>query len=279
MNLPLQPIREYGWQETNPPLLQGDIASLFSSFRRHVEEADNREKVLELIGTLEKITAIDPLNYEALWQLGRYYCLMADAYSTGVEEKCEFYEKGRKACERALYGNPEFKKLIDKENDPFDSCRVLGDGDIEAMYYWYNSMGGQFKFCLNGLQKLMVIGKAMGCRKILDRMMQIDPEWGGGHPYFAYGLYYANLPKLLGRDLERSEEYFEKAITAGPNWMYIRYSRARYLYTLTKNKEAFRKDLEWVISQDPHKADSPYPWNVHFQRSARHMLAHMDDYF
>ena len=36
-------------------------------------------------------------------------------------------------------------------------------------------------------------------------------------------------------------------------------------------------DLEWVIAQDPHKRDSPYPANVHFQRDAKAMLAHADE--
>jgi len=37
--------------------------------------------------------------------------------------------------------------------------------------------------------------------------------------------------------------------------------------------------LEWVIAQDPRKADSPYPVNVDMQKKARDMLANIDDYF
>ena len=53
----------------------------------------------------------------------------------------------------------------------------------------------------------------------------------------------------------------------------------KILYTKTRDKEAFKSDLEWVTAQDPHKADSPYPANAYFQREARELLAHIDDYF
>ncbi len=41
----------------------------------------------------------------------------------------------------------------------------------------------------------------------------------------------------------------------------------------------FKKDPEWVIEQDLHKTDSPYPANVEMQRNAREMLENIDDYF
>lgn len=271
--------REYGWEKTGPPAQKVDLRPLFAKFHRQLANADDRAKVLGLIGTLEEITGIDPMNYEALWQLGRYYLLMADAYAEGSEEKKKSYTKGRLACERALYRNPGFRKLIDAGKDPFEACKALGAGEIEAMYYWYNNMGGEFTFCMNGIQKLMSLGRARGCRNLLALMIKADPEWGGGHPYCAWATYYASIPKLFGRDLKKSGEYFDRAVKAGPNWLYIKYCRARYLHTRTKNREGFKKDLEWVISRDPRRADSPYPWNVHFQRHARQMLAHIDDYF
>jgi hypothetical protein len=270
---------EYGWEKIGKPAPGGDISPLVAVFHRQQASADDRRKVLELIGTLEKIVEIEPMNYAALWQIGRYYSLMADAYSTDSAEKKDYYRKARMACERAVYSNPGFKKLIDAGETPFDACCALNAGQIEAMYYWYAATVADWKNGQNFLQKIVNFNTVKGCRKIMERMVKINPEWGGGHPYFAYALYYAGLPKYLGRDLKKSDDYFNRALKAGPNWLYIRYFRARYFQTAKNDKEAFKKDLEWVISRDPHKADSPYPWNVHFQRSARQMLAHTEDYF
>ncbi len=68
-------------------------------------------------------------------------------------------------------------------------------------------------------------------------------------------------------------------ITAGENWIYTRWARATYLHTKTGNKKAFIKDLNWVLNMDPHKADSPYPATVYFQRDAKEMIENIDDYF
>jgi hypothetical protein len=45
-----------------------------------------------------------------------------------------------------------------------------------------------------------------------------------------------------------------------------------FLHAKTRDREAFRKDLEWVLAQDPHKALTPYPWSVYYQREAKIML-------
>ena len=109
--------------------------------------------------------------------------------------------------------------------------------------------------------------------------MEIDPTWEGGHPYLNMAMRYAILPSLLGGDMNKAEEFFEKALEAGPNWLYTRLGRALLLHTKKKDREAFTNDLEWVIAQDPHKADSPYPADVDMQKRAREMLANIDDYF
>jgi hypothetical protein len=83
----------------------------------------------------------------------------------------------------------------------------------------------------------------------------------------------------VGGDLEKAEELFDKAVEAGPNWLYIKFARAKYLHTKRQDKEAFTKDLEWVIAQDPHEADSPYPANIWMQAQAREMLEDIDHYF
>ena len=72
--------------------------------------------------------------------------------------------------------------------------------------------------------------------------------------------------------MKKSSEYYNKADEVGAEWLYVRFFRAKFLHAKTGDREAFRKDLEWVLAQDPHKALSPYPWNVYFQREAKKML-------
>jgi tetratricopeptide (TPR) repeat protein len=257
-----------------------DVSSLIDLANRQIEGAEDKTKLEELIRTYEKVLSIDPKNYEALWQLGRYSGLMALAYSDDVETKKRHYNKMIGYCERGMRTNPEFDELMKNGEKVYDACRVLTKNEIGALFYWYAGNIGIANYCMPKIKMLWYMARNLrGNKKVMNRMMEIDAEWGGGHPYFTWAAYYSVMPKILGGDMEKAKWYFDKAVEAGPNWLYIRHSRASYYHAKRKNKKAFIEDLEWVVAQDATKADSPYPADVHFQKTAREMLENMDDYF
>ena len=63
------------------------------------------------------------------------------------------------------------------------------------------------------------------------------------------------------------------AVEICPDFLVNRWGRAKYLYQLIGNDEGFTTDLQWVISQDPHKGGNPSRWNVYFQEDAKKILA------
>ncbi|MCK7510979.1 MAG: TRAP transporter TatT component family protein [Desulfobacterales bacterium] len=69
--------------------------------------------------------------------------------------------------------------------------------------------------------------------------------------------------------MKKSSEYYSKAVEVGTEYLYARFFRAKFLHAKTGDREAFRKDLEWVLAQDPHKALTPYPWSVYYQRKRK----------
>lgn len=262
-----------GWKGIKNLDRKGDVSGLIGQANRQIAEADTKEKLVDLIRTYEQVLEIEPANYEALWSLGRYYYLMGYGYSDSVDLKKEYYIKAWQMCERGMYTNSGFKKLVDEGATIWDASSALTIREIESMYYWYATKGAYFVECMNFVEKILNIRNAGGGKKMIDRMMAIDPAWGGGHPYTALAMHYAALPSFMGGDLKKASEYFDKADVAGAGWLYVRFSRANLLHRKTKDQAAFRKDLEWVLAQDPHKALSPYPWNVVFQREAKKMLA------
>lgn len=119
----------------------------------------------------------------------------------------------------------------------------------------------------------------MRVKKILPVMMDIDPNWYGGTPYFSYATFYAVAPGFAGGDMEKAAEYFDKAYKIGVNKLNYRTAKARYYYSKMGDREGFQKDLEWILKQDPHKAGDAYPWAVYHQNDARRLLKNIDDYF
>jgi tetratricopeptide (TPR) repeat protein len=261
-----------GWKGIKDTARKGDVSGLIAQANRQIADADSKEKLADLIRTYEQVLEIEPANYEALWSLGRYYMLMGGAYSDSLEIKKEYYIKAMQICERGMYTNSGFKKLVDEGVPVWDASSVLTIREIEAMDYWYSALGWYFSDCMNPVERILNARLAVRNKKMLDRMMAIDPAWGGGHPYCLMAGYYAVVPSFMGGDLKKSSEYFNKADGAGAGWLYVRFARAKFLHAKTGDREAFRKDLEWVLAQDPHLALSPYPWNVYFQREAKKML-------
>jgi len=270
---------EKGWDQIEKPQKKGEVDELMAKSKEQIGRADNKEKVMELIDTYETILEIDPVHYEALWSLGRYYNLMGYAYSNDEKEKEVSYMNAIKFCEQAMYTNPEFKSLVDKGEIVWNACSVLSKNEMAAMWYWYTGVGTYWKECLGILGKLLNLHWAKRLDKVTTIMLKTDPAWGGGLPYFGRAMYYIILPGFLGGDMKKAEVLLDKAFEAGPNWLYTRWGRAKYFHTKNKDKGAFKKDLEWLIAQDPFKADSPYPWNVYYQMDAKDMLAHIEDKF
>ncbi len=270
---------EPGWTMIEKPSMKGDVKALLAKANVQISRADTREKMADIITTYETIVKIDPMNYEALWGLGRYYHLTALWHSQDRAEKEQLTRKGIKACEMAMYSNDSFRKEIESGRTAFEAYTRLSKREFNALYYWYINMGVLYKDCHSIFSQAVNYSLASKLKPILQFMVELDPLSGGGHAYWSLALYYIRLPKIMGGDLKKGDELFSKCIEIGPRWLDKRWGRAKYLYTKTGNREAFKKDLEWVVAQDPHRADSPYPANVLFQRDAREMLKHIDEYF
>ncbi len=255
-----------------------DIEKILAIADKKIEKADTPEKIQDLIDTYKEVLKIDPENYKALWSLGRYYVVI----TFDIDDKVLLRKYCLAAihyCERTIYSNPVFRSTSMNGKQFWEVIDVLTQREMPPLYYWYAATGIIFKECLNMMEKLRRLNWGIRLKKVMTRMMELDPEWAGGHPYLAMAIYYSNIPGFMGGGLKKAEKYFHKTVEAGPNWIYTKWARANYFHTRMKDKQSFIEDMEWVIAQDPHKADSPYPANVYFQNSAREMLANLDTFF
>ncbi|TSA44472.1 MAG: hypothetical protein D4R56_07095 [Deltaproteobacteria bacterium] len=261
-----------GWKGIKDADRKGDVSGLIAQANRQITDADSKEKLTVLIRTYEQVLEIEPANYEALWNLGRYYQLMGVAYADNVEIKKEYYIKAMQMGERGMYTNSGFKKLVDEGAPVWDAASVLTISEITAMLYRYSALALYYAECMNSVERILNVRSIGKNQKILDRMMAIDPAYAGGHPYMLMANYYAVVPSIMGGNLLTASDYFNKADEVGAGWLHVRFNRAKFLHAKSGDREAFRKDLEWVLAQDPHLAMNLYPHNVYLQREAKKML-------
>lgn len=256
------------------------VRALQEKAERMMEEADCAEKVNMVIAVFQEVLELEPDNYESLWRLGALHLMMAGSYLTRKDAKVAGFSRALDFCERAMRTVPAFNEMRQNGTEVWDAVGVLTADQLGGMWYWTSSYGQLWAESFGPLGKLLTVyGRSRRLKKVMDRMLELDPDWHGGHPCFLAAHYYESMPRLLGGDMEQSRELYDRAVAAGPNWLYIKYYRALYHHTRTGDKKAFKDDLEWVLSQDPKKADSPYAANIYFQQSGRKMLANIENYF
>ena len=265
-----------GWDHFQNKPKKGNLSFLLTKAKKQELKANTKKKFFELIKTYERIIKIDPQNKRILLNLGAYYFLAGYGYSTEKNDKEKYYHQSLFYFEKVMYLNPAFKLLIDTDNDVWEACRVLTKNELEAMLGWYFSSYAYLGECLSAPGKIFNLNWVTKEDKIITKIMELDPGWGDGIVFYALACRYASLPKILGGDLKKAEEYFVKAIKLGPKMLNFRRTRAKYLYLKTKNKKAFLKDLKWVVAQNPYKAGLTYPFNAFIQRDAQQMLENID---
>lgn len=264
---------EPGWTTTEIKESNVETEQLLAESHALENNAASAEEVELLIETFKDVVKADPQNYYALWKIGNYHILMGAAYAEKKKDKKYHYKEAIKYCEKAMATNTTFKTEVLNGKDITEAIDKLTIEQIDAMGYWYTARFYYFSECLAPLGRVMNTRIVIDNNKMIERIDEIDRKWAGGGNYFSRGLYYIAIPEKFGGSKERADQEFSEAVQIGPNYLVNRWGRAKYLYQLIGDQENFITDLEWVVSQDPHEADNPYPWNVYFQEDAKQMLA------
>jgi tetratricopeptide (TPR) repeat protein len=268
-----------GWKNTDVSTKKGDASMLLKKALELENNASSGIQVQALIDALKQVVDADPENYDALWRIGNYNILMGAAYCEKAKDRKYHYLQAIQYCEKAMYLNSSFKRQVDSNVDVWDAVSQLDANYVDAMGYWYMARFYYFKECLGRFGRLFNIKLVSKNNLVIARIDSLKPDWAGGGNYFSRAIYLIAVPEKFGGSKIKAAEEFDLAIKAGPEFLVNRWGRAKYLYSLTGNKDGYVDDLKWVIAQDPHKSGNTYPWNVYFQNQAKLMLSEADIIF
>lgn len=243
------------------------------------ENADDGERLRQAIREYEAAlpSASDP--GAVLARLSEAHILHGAAYADGKRAKAHAYTTGIRYAERAMALNPAFLSRVEAGDSLGEASAELTRAEIRPMLFWVTGVSYYYKECLGGLGHLLQFRWMLRTRQVMERMMALDPTYEHGAVPFSLAIYFIGLPPSAGRDLARSAELFAAAIADAPTSLLAPWGRAKYLHVKTGDRAAFRQDLEWVLAQDPARAESPLRWNVYFQRDARDLLDRMGSLF
>ena len=262
------------------PSKKGDANALLAKAKEQTQTAHTREQVLALIETYASVLEVDPENLQALSNLAQYHILLGTGYSEDIPQKKQHFRQAIIYSERIMCRNSGFKAQINAGRSLWEASETLTKNEADGMGCWTTAVFYYFKECIPDVFKIFNIQWIKRNKTLMDRIEAVDPNWNGGANYFNLGIYYLALPKNLGGDLKKSAQYLHKAESANPNKLLIPWGRAKYYHYTQKNRQGFKKDLQWVLAQDPHRpTGDPYPWKVYFQAQARDLLASIEDLF
>ncbi len=267
--------RVVGW-EREIVKAEGDAAQIIEEANTYWSKRDERSGLEKAIELYEQAAQIDQQNLELLITLARANYFLADAY---LEEERELqivtYDKGLTYAERGMALDPEFKQLVENGEKAEDAVRVLEQQYVGAIY-WASANLGKW-----GLKKGLVTilaNKDRG-KKLMERCIELDESYFYGGPHRWFGGYYAKLPSIAGRDLNKSKEHFEKAIEIAPNYFGTRVLRAEHYSLNSQDRELYQQDLEFVLNTSADVIPELVPeQNVDKEKAAK-MLEEIDDRF
>ncbi|PLX04611.1 MAG: hypothetical protein C0595_02625 [Marinilabiliales bacterium] len=262
-----------GWKDLKLSTKSTNIDDLIVKAKKLETIADSKEELLKLLDIYKEIESADPENYYALWKTGNYNILLGAAYSPKKKDKKYYYKQAIQYCEKAMSTNEDFLNRVNNGEEIVEASKSLTLAEIDAMGYWYTARFYYFKDCLSPLGRVMNTRIVIDNNSMIDLIDKLDPSWAGGGNYFSRALYYIAVPEKFGGSKKRAADEFDLAIKTGPNYIVNKWGRAKYLYFLVGDTTAMKKDLQWVIDQNPHSAGNTYPWNVYFQNDAKKMLA------
>ena len=191
---------------------------------------------------LAEAVRADP-HVDNLVALAEVCFIWGDVRARTTEERLAAYDEGREAARRAVEAAPR----------------------SVAAHFWLGTNTGRWGQTRGVTRALFLLPSV---KREIDTVLALDPRFAP--VYSLAGYVYAEVPELLGGDLERSERMFRAGLDLAPRFTGMRVGLAKTLVKRGRVAEA-RAELEAVLAEDApaNLAD----WTVKDSVQARELLA------
>lgn len=239
-------------------------------------ERGDPAKLQAALAKYEQVYAADPMDRTVAGRLVRGWYFLGDGHQTVKEEKLASWAKAIDWGKKCLAINGEFTALLAKgDEDEASAARVFTKDDVPCMYWTSSALGKWAKATgiTTTLKHLPTV------KAYMTRVGELDPGYYYNGPDRYWGAYYAVIPSFAGQDLNKSKEYFDKAIAAQPDFLGNRVLLASEWAVKKQDKDTFKRELEGVVAGDPGVIPEIRPEAEAEQRKAKMFLDTIDDYF
>lgn len=255
-------------------------AGLMTKAKGHFDKRDDKAELKMAIAAWEEVVAKDPANAEAMIWLSRANYFLADGFlqieGAAKEEEFKAYQAGVDYGEKALLIlDPNFEKMMRAEAKFEDAIAKIEKPAVPAAY-WYAVNLGRFASKQGLSQRLFYKDKL---KATMQRIMELDRNFFHGAADRYFGAFYSILPSIAGKDLDKSAMHFGKSLELAPYYLSTKVVQAQFLAVEQDDEDKYKALLDEVIAADADVNPEVGPENRAAQRSAKKMLAEIDDLF
>ncbi|WP_158675459.1 TRAP transporter TatT component family protein [Thiohalobacter thiocyanaticus] len=151
-------------------------------------------------------------------------------------------------------------------------------GQVPALFWTASCWAKHIDLNRDDPRSIARLGRAAA---LMQRVLELDPDYYHGGPHLFFGVYYGSRPPMLGGDPERSREHFEAARASSDDRLLLaNVLQAEFLDRQLMDRDAFHERLTGVL--DTAVADGPSQLafiNQVARERARWLLTHEDEWF
>jgi tetratricopeptide (TPR) repeat protein len=227
---------------------------------------------------LEGLLKNDPYNKMILTTLSMGFCgySMFFVEIENPERASELYLRAREYGMKAL--DPAGVSIMDfKKKDIINILKGVGKNELDALFWTTISWQSWINLNLDNAIALSQIERSESC---LERILELDAGYLYGLPYILKGVTLSARPEMLGGDMEKAKQYFEKALElADRKFFPAHYYYAKYYSVQVQNKGLFKDLIDEVVIGDPSMLEDVCLINTMFQYHVRQLDENIEEFF
>lgn len=239
-------------------------------------QRNDPEKLKASLARYEQLYPMDPTDRDVAMHLVRGWYFLGDGHLTEKDAKLDAWYKAIDWGKKCLAINQDFTALLAKgDEDEASAARAFTTADVPCIYWTSTALGKWAK--ASGLT--VTLKYLPTVKAYMTRVGELEPAFYYQGPDRYWGAYYAAIPSFAGQDLNKSKEYFDKAIAAYPTFLGTHVLLAAEWAVKKQDKATFEKELNWVLQADATAIPEVQPEAEAEKRKAQALLAQQGDLF
>lgn len=240
------------------------------------EERGDKAKLQAALAKYEQLYGMDATDRHVAGRLLRGWYFLGDGHETEKDAQIAAWATAIEWGKKCLAINADFTARLAKGDEDEATAAVAFTKDDVPCLYWTSSALGKWAKS-SGLTT--TLRHLPTVKAYMARVGEVDAPYYFNGPDRYWGAYYAAIPSFAGQDLNKSKEYFDKAIAANPAFLGNYVLLAENWATKTQNGTEFDALLKKVIEADAGAIPEIRPEAEAEKRKAAVLVARRGDFF